>query len=97
MSVVVLSSGMKRPVLRSEQAVQTPGAQASIAAMLAPEEVRAGRLELCRACNRYTPADDRCVICGVCGSGVMTVRVKWAHAYCPEKPAKWGRWKQNQQ
>jgi hypothetical protein len=58
--------------------------------LAAPENVQAGRLAQCRACEFYLASDQRCSLCGCFTAGWVFNKVKYAVSTCPAKPPKWG-------
>jgi hypothetical protein len=50
-----------------------------------PAEEQARRLEICRSCEKFIAADQRCSLCG-CWS---KFKAKLASEHCPLDPPKW--------
>lgn len=53
-----------------------------------PTDEEARRHDICKTCDRYRVADDRC---SECGCFLLGSKVAWADQVCPI--GKWGEWK----
>ena len=60
----------------------------SLGAPKVPTGEEARRHSICKACDRYRVADDRC---SECGCFLLGSKVAWADQVCPI--GKWGEWK----
>tara|TARA_A100001388_G_scaffold2368_1_gene1763 strand:+ start:2657 stop:2902 length:246 start_codon:yes stop_codon:yes gene_type:complete len=49
--------------------------------LIAPDEVKKARIDICRDCNRFDPDHTRCRECGC----FMPTKVKFSAARCPLK------------